>query len=211
MHGFVRDNIKTMILIGIDEVGRGPLAGPVAVGIFLISKKNKNHKEIKSLFKVAQDSKKLTAQKREEIFKKIKKAEKDNILRYVVRYESSKVIDTRGISVAIRLCIEKGLKELKVKPKETKVFLDGGLKAPNEFIFQKTIIKGDQKEKIISLASIVAKVSRDSLMNRLSKKYPKYSFEVHKGYGTKLHRQAIKKYGASPHHRLSFCKNITKS
>jgi ribonuclease HII len=115
------------------------------------------------------------------------------------------VIDKKGISFAIKSCIEKAFKELKLKPQETKVFLDGGLKAPRDFVFQETIIKGDDKILAISLASITAKVSRDNFMEKLSKKYPSYGFEVHKGYGTEKHRKAIKKYGLSGYHRISFC------
>ena len=96
------------------------------------------------------------------------------------------------------------MKKLNVNPKQTQIFLDGGLKAPKEFIFQKTIIRGDDKKMVISLASIVAKVSRDALMSRLSKKYPKYGFEFHKGYGTAKHRLAIRQNGLSPVHRKTF-------
>ncbi len=190
-------------IVGVDEVGRGPLAGPVAVGVFLFPVVKE--KEIKEIFKSARDSKKLTAKKREEIFQKIKKERRNHILRYVVRYESNKTIDKKGISFAIKSCIEKAFKKLKLKPKETKVFLDGGLKAPREFVFQETIIKGDDKILAISLASITAKVSRDNLMEKLGKKSPSYGFGVHKGYGTENHRKAIKKYGLSRYHRVSFC------
>ena len=86
--------------------------------------------------------------------------------------------------------------------------LDGGLKVPIEFKNQKTIIKGDEKERIIAWASILAKVSRDNLMVKASKKFPEYSFGLHKGYGTQKHREAIKKYGTSDFHRKSFCKKI---
>lgn len=90
----------------------------------------------------------------------------------------------------------------------TKIRLDGSLKAPAEYENQKTIIKGDEKDVFIACASIVAKVSRDALMVRLAKKYSKYKFEIHKGYGTLLHRSLIKKHGLSPLHRRSFCGNI---
>jgi ribonuclease HII len=93
-----------------------------------------------------------------------------------------------------------------------KVLLDGGLRAPNEFTYQETIIKGDQKEKVIGLASILAKVTRDRYMDRLGKRpeYQKYGFTVHKGYGTKDHRQAIQKHGCTDIHRVTYCKNIIK-
>ena len=93
-------------------------------------------------------------------------------------------------------------------PQTCLVLLDGGLKAPREFIYQKTIIKGDEKELSISLASIAAKVTRDAYMTKLAKKYPAYGFEIHKGYGTKKHREAIKKHGPSEVHRMSFLGRI---
>lgn len=113
-----------------------------------------------------------------------------------------------GISKAIKNCLEKSLKKLNVKPHECQVLLDGGLKAPSIYKNQKTIIKGDEKEWAIAFASIVAKVSRDTLMCRLAKKYPKYCFEIHKGYGTKKHCELIRKYGLSGEHRKCFCKNF---
>ena len=193
-------------IVGIDEVGRGPLAGPVAVGAVCVS--DDILPKLKKFFAGARDSKKLSVKKREEIFKKIKKAQKSGIIRYIVRYENAKVIDKIRINEAIRSCIAKCLKNLKINPKNTQVFLDGGLKAPKKFVFQKTIIGGDDKKMIISLASIVAKVSRDTLMCRLSKKFPKYGFEMHKGYGTRNHRLAIKKSGLSDIHRKTFRRNL---
>jgi len=197
-------------IVGIDEVGRGPLAGPVAVGVFIIEEKNLKIKEVKDLLKISNDSKKLSPQKREEIFNIVKKLNKNNILRYIVRYESAKFIDKKGINVAISSCIKKGLNKLKVLPNETQIFLDGGLKAEEKFIYQKTIIKGDMKNKMISLASIVAKVSRDKIMVKIAKKYPKYGFEIHKGYGTSKHRLAMRKHGLSELHRVSFCRRIVQ-
>jgi ribonuclease HII len=190
-------------IIGIDEVGRGPLAGPVAIGAFKMPADfdGKNFGKIK-------DSKKLTPEKREEIDKKLKKLKKEKIVDFFVCFQSAKQIDKLGLSKAIRNCIESGMKKLKVKPKECLVLLDGGLKAPKIFKNQKTIIKGDEKERAIAFASIVAKVSRDALMCRLAKKYPEYCFEIHKGYGTKKHRDLIAKYGLSAEHRRSFCRKF---
>ncbi len=190
-------------VVGIDEVGRGPLAGPVAVCAFKmpVGFNTKGFGPLK-------DSKKLTAQKREKFFALLEKLKKNKKVDYSVCYESAKRIDKIGISRAIKNCLEKSLKNLNVKPAECKVLLDGGLKAPAKFKNQKTIIKGDEKERAIACASIVAKVSRDALMRKLGKKYLKYGFEIHKGYGTKMHRSAIKKYGFSPEHRQYFCKNI---
>ena len=209
---------KPKYIIGIDEVGRGPLAGPVAVCAF----------KMPILFNVKQfgkrrDSKKLTPEKREEIFCVLKKlrgnprggasayrGSTSGILGidYCVSYESAKKIDAIGISRAIKNCLEKSLKKLNVKPHECQVLLDGGLKAPSIYKNQKTIIKGDEKEWAIAFASIVAKVSRDALMCRLAKKYPKYCFEIHKGYGTKKHCELIRKCGLSNEHRKCFCKNF---
>ncbi len=190
-------------VVGIDEVGRGPLAGPVAVCTFKMPVKF-NAKS----FGVLKDSKKLTPIKREEIFDRLKTLKKEKRVDYFVSYESAKRIDTIGLSKAIKNCLKKSLTKLKVKPKECLVLLDGGLKAPEKYKNQKTIIKGDEKERSIAFASIVAKVSRDSLMCKLAKKYSKYCFEIHKGYGTKKHCEAIKKNGLSAEHRKSFCKNF---
>ena len=207
-------SIKT--IIGIDEVGRGPLAGPVLVGAVCVEIGNikvKNRQvtnssdislELKKFFRGARDSKKLSAKKREEIFQKIKQAGKFNLLQYIVINRGARIVDKIGINAAIVDCIAECLKKLKVRPKKSFIFLDGGLQAPKKFIFQKTIIGGDDKKMIISLASIVAKVSRDALMSRLAKKFPRYGFEVHKGYGTKKHRKAIKKFGVSSIHRKTW-------
>ncbi len=189
-------------LIGIDEAGRGPLAGPVAVGIVCIP----TDKRKPSLLKEARDSKKISETKREIIFKKAVDLKKEGQISFTVSMVHADTIYRIGITRAIRLCITRGLKRMNVDPKETQVLLDGSLKAPNEFEYQKTIIKGDQKEKIISLASILAKVTRDRLMKRMVKKYPGYDFDIHKGYGTAKHLASIKKNGITPIHRKTFCK-----
>ncbi|MSU45112.1 MAG: ribonuclease HII [Candidatus Zambryskibacteria bacterium] len=192
-------------IVGIDEVGRGPLAGPVTICIvacgYEIYKKLKKDKRLPPLGK---DSKKLKASDR------LKYAETLNYIGvpYVVVHVSSKIIDKKGISFSIRRAINTGLEKLKLDPNNCKVLLDGGLRAPLEFKNQTTIIKGDEKERIIAWASILAKVSRDSLMVKLSKKYPQYGLEKHKGYGTLEHRQAVQKYGFSDIHRKTFCKKF---
>lgn len=199
---------KFQYLIGIDEVGRGPLAGPVAVGAFLISVSKIKSLQDKGFFKGIKDSKKLNEKKREEWLGKMQEFKEKGDLDYHISFVSNKVIDKKGISHCLRLAIRESLKKLKANPLKSKVLLDGGLKAPNEFIYQKTIIKGDEKEPIISLASIAAKVARDRKMIAYSKKFPQYGFEIHKGYGTLHHRKKIKKYGFCEIHRKSFCKNI---
>jgi ribonuclease HII len=200
----IQKNIK--YIIGIDEVGRGPLAGPVAIGAFKMSADFDG-----KYFGKIKDSKKLTPEKREVIAEKLQKLKKDKIVDFFVCFQSAKQIDKIGLSKAIKNCIESGFKKLKVKPEECLVLLDGGLKAPKKYKNQKTIIKGDEKERAIAFASIVAKVKRDALMCKLAKKYPEYLFEVHKGYGTKKHRELIKKHGLSAEHRKYFCKNIFNS
>ncbi len=215
-------------IVGIDEVGRGPLAGPVAVCAFKIpikfnmpklikliqykkSKKTFLPRQIDSLFDWGgkiKDSKKLTPDKREDIFDKLKILKKEKIVDYFVCYESAKRIDKIGLSKAVKSCLDRAIGKLKLNPEKCLVLLDGGLKAPEKFKNQKTIIKGDEKERAIAFASIVAKVSRDALMRKLSKKYPKYSFEVHKGYGTKKHCESIRKNGLCSEHRKCFCRNF---
>lgn len=185
-------------IVGIDEAGRGPLAGPVAVGAVRI-----NADFNKRFFKGIKDSKKLTEKKREAWFKLVNKKKKEGQIDFAVSLISEKIIDKKGIVQAINLGINKCLVKLKIS-KDSKIFLDGGIKAPADFIYQKTIIKGDEKVSVISLASICAKVTRDRYMVRLSKKYPKYGFDIHKGYGTLMHRKNIKKHGSSKVHRKSF-------
>lgn len=183
-------------MIGIDEAGRGPLAGPVAVGIVLAPKGF----SIRKAFPGVADSKKLSEKKREHVFALLKQ---HSSVRYLVVFASAKQIDRVGIAKAIGQLVTKGIRTIAPDATTVRVLLDGSLKAPAEYR-QKTIIRGDASEPIISLASIAAKVSRDRLMQKLAKKYPEYGFEIHKGYGTRAHYAALKKYGASPIHRRSF-------
>ena len=109
-----------------------------------------------------------------------------------------------GLSHCIKKAVRNVLDELATNPLEVEVRLDGSLFAPREFVFQRTIIKGDEKEPIISAASIIAKVTRDKMMEEFAREYPLYGFEEHKGYGTAAHKKAIRAYGATPIHRKSF-------
>lgn len=189
-------------IVGVDEAGRGPLAGPVSVGVVSIPIKTK------LLFEGLTDSKKLSEKRREEWFQKIQEWNREGKLQYAVSLVSSSIIDKKGIVFAINLGMSRCVRKLGINPKRTLVLLDGSLHAPKEFLHQRTIIKGDEKISVISLASIVAKVTRDRYMVKLAMKYPEYAFDVHKGYGTFIHRMAIKKSGISKIHRKTFLRNI---
>lgn len=203
-------------IIGIDEVGRGPIAGPVAVCALAIYKNKlfyKNGKYTMVHFKNFKDSKKLSATQREKWLEKINIEKEKGNISYKVSFQSNKVIDKKGIVFAINKCLSDSLNSLNqpscradINPKSSLVLLDGGLRAPTEYINQKTIIKGDEKELVIALASIVAKVTRDALMVKLAAKYPGYGLEKHKGYGTALHYKALKNKGISAIHRKSYLK-----
>ncbi len=197
---------SSKFIVGIDEVGRGPLAGPVTVCVVACEEKTyKILRRNKLLPKGGKDSKKLKAHEREKFEKALKLLAKGNKISFSVQHVSNKIIDTKGISFSIKKALSRGISRLRIT-EESLVLLDGGLKAPQEFKFQKTIIRGDEKEKIIAWASILAKVSRDSLMRKIAKKLPQYGFEEHKGYGTLQHRKALRKHGLSPMHRLTFCR-----
>lgn len=215
---------KFKYIVGIDEVGRGPLAGPVAVCACLIPyhggiqnsyKKflSKYKKEIKNLGLAAlngKDSKKLTEAKRDAW----KSFLSGTHARFAYAHMSAGDIDKKGIANCIRRLIQKNLKKLAAvtdcEESELLVLLDGGLKAPAAFAHQKTIIKGDEKELVVGLASIYAKVSRDAYMKKASKndQFTPYDFHIHKGYGTLSHRIAIKRHGLSSLHRKSFCTRL---
>jgi ribonuclease HII len=188
--------------IGIDEAGRGPLAGPVSIGAVKLGKAF-NTKLLTTLR--GKDSKKLSEKDREIWFTSIKEWKKNGHLDFHVALVSHTIIDQYGISYAIKKGIKECLRKVKADGEVTLILLDGSLKAPEEFLNQKTIIKGDEKETIIGLASIAAKVTRDAYMKRIARKYPLYNFEVHKGYGTRNHSENIKKYGLSEIHRKTFC------
>lgn len=190
-------------IVGIDEAGRGPLAGPVSIGVVILTSECK-----KKFFKGIKDSKKLSKGERELWFEKACDAQLAGLLNFKVALVSENIIDKHGIMEAIRRGMRQCLKGLEV-PHHAHIFLDGALYAPKEFRHQKTIIKGDEKIAIISLASICAKVTRDKYMIKLSKKYPEYGFDVHKGYGTKMHRDGIKEHGLSKVHRKTFVHNLT--
>lgn len=198
--------MKYRYIIGVDEVGRGPLAGPVTVGVVCVPV-DFNMDFLKGI----KDSKKLSPQKRKEWQKKVKNLN-NKFLQFSISSVSAEIIDKIGINQAITKAINRSLKKilgiLNKNPKDFMVLLDGGLRVPKEYIFQKTIIKGDEKEPIIALASIFAKIHRDTKMERFSKIYQNYGFEKHKGYGTSTHLLQIRKLGMSPIHRRSFLKKF---
>jgi ribonuclease HII len=191
-------------IVGIDEAGRGPLAGPVAIGAVKIGPEFKKQK----FFKGIEDSKKLSLSDRELWFELATEARRRGELNFTVALVSEKIIDKHGINYAISLGIKRCLTALGAT-KDMQVFLDGGIKAPEKFEHQLTVIKGDEKIPVISLASIMAKVVRDRKMVKLAKKFPRFGFDVHKGYGTKFHREAILKYGSTDIHRRSFLTKLT--
>ena len=193
--------MKPKFIIGIDEVGRGPLAGPMTVCAVVIpaSFDKKKIKEVR-------DSKKLREKNREEWYRKAREWKRNGEINYFIRSISAKKIDEIGIARATRYLVGRVLQ--KVEEKNTTILLDGLLYAPKRFKKQKTIIHGDAIEPVISFASVIAKVFRDRKMKRLAKIYPQYGFDKHVRYGTAMHYKAIKKYGLTPEHRRSFLKNL---
>ena len=191
--------------VGVDEAGRGPLAGPVAVGVARVPAGFDW-----ALVPGVGDSKQLQAEDREAIFRLTWQLRLQGELCWSVALVGASVIDKRGIVPAIALAMRRALERAAPEPHTCQVLLDGALVAPPRYKSQATIIKGDATEPAIGLASILAKVTRDRYMIKLSsdQPYSKYSFDVHKGYGTQAHRQCIRAYGLSPEHRKTYCKNI---
>ncbi|OGG94243.1 hypothetical protein A3G63_03235 [Candidatus Kaiserbacteria bacterium RIFCSPLOWO2_12_FULL_52_8] len=186
-------------ILGVDEAGRGPLAGPVAVGVVAVPEGF----DVAIEFPGGKDSKKLSEKKREKIFGMLESRVAGGDARFVVEFSSAAIIDERGISHAVREALNRGVNALAPDAALVEIVLDGSLKAPPEYK-QKTIINGDDLVPIISLASIAAKVTRDRLMTKLAKQYPAYGLEKHKGYGTRAHYEALKLHGPSAIHRRSF-------
>ena len=192
-------------LIGVDEAGRGPLAGPISLGAVAIPVKY--YRAARKLFRTIKNSKHLSLAQRERWYKLMLRGKQAGRLTFACAYSSNVMIDKRGISWATRSALRRAIHKLDYPPTCSKVRLDGSLKAPAEYRHQTTIIKGDEKEMIIAMASIVAKVRRDRLIKHLAPKYPGYNLETHVGYGTEAHYRALKKLGPSPIHRLTFLQN----
>lgn len=181
-------------ICGVDEAGRGPLAGPVCAAAVILPEG--------AVIEGLDDSKKLTEKKRERLYDIIK----ETAIAYSVAYGTLEEIETVNILEATYLAMNRAIEGLTVKPDFA--LIDGnrvprGIKIPCE-----TIVKGDSKSMSVAAASVLAKVTRDRLMLEYDKKYPEYNFKKHKGYGTKEHTELIKQYGPCEIHRLSFLKNI---
>ena len=180
-------------IAGVDEAGRGPLAGPVYAAAVILKED--------ALIDGINDSKKLSEKKREELYDKII----ENSIAYSVYSVDEKVIDEVNILNATHMAMNGAVDNLSTKADY--VLIDGNsiknMETPHE-----TVVKGDAKSISIAAASILAKVSRDRYITEISEKYPEYGFEKHKGYGTKVHNEAILKYGPSPIHRKTFLKKL---
>lgn len=181
------------LVCGVDEAGRGPLAGPVCAAAVILPP----HIEIPGL----NDSKKLTDKRRRELFPIIQ----SSALAYGIAFADNREIDEINILQATYLAMERALSMLKIKPE---IALIDGNRAKDFGIPVETVVKGDARSASIAAASILAKVTRDDLMLEMANKYPQYSFEVHKGYGTKAHYAALERNGPCEIHRMSFLKKL---
>ena len=181
-------------ICGVDEAGRGPLAGPVCAAAVILP--------TDAVIEGLDDSKKLSEKKRERLYEEIT----EKAIAYCVAYGTLEEIETLNILEATFLAMNRAVDGLKIKPDFA--LIDGnrvpkGIKIPCA-----TVVKGDSKSMSVAAASVLAKVTRDRLMLTYDGKYPQYNFKKHKGYGTKEHTLLIQQYGPSPIHRLSFLKNI---
>lgn len=184
---------KIRVICGVDEAGRGPLAGPVCAAAVILPK----DLELPGLT----DSKKLTDRKRRELFPLIQ----EHAVAYGIGFATEQEIDEINILQATFLAMQRALDQLAVMPD---LALIDGNREKNFGIPVKTVIKGDSLSANIAAASILAKVSRDNLMVELAETYPQYGFEIHKGYGTKAHYAALREFGPSPIHRMTFLKKF---
>lgn len=182
------------VICGVDEAGRGPLAGPVYAAAVIL----KNGEIIEG----ANDSKKLSEKRREFLFEVIR----EKAVAYNYAFASEEEIDRLNILNATHLAMKRAVEGLSVKPDI--ILIDGNTSPKDLDISVKTIIGGDALSMSIACASIVAKVTRDRCMKTLDEQYPLYELGRHKGYGTKIHIEKIKKFGASPIHRKSFLRKI---
>lgn len=189
-------NSGVQCICGIDEAGRGPLAGPVVVAAAIMTRN--------SMIEGVNDSKKVSEKKRGELYEIITR----EAIAYGVGIIDQKEIDRINILNATKEGLTMAVKELSVRP--DLIIVDALTKIDTDGIAYRSIVKGDAKCYSISAASIIAKVTRDRIMRQWDEVYPQYGFAKHKGYGTAEHIAAIKEYGLCPLHRLSFVKNIVK-
>ena len=180
-------------ICGIDEAGRGPLAGPVCAAAVILP----DHLEIPGL----NDSKKLSDKKRRELFPIIK----EQAVAYGIAFASEQEIDEINILQATFLAMQRAIDQLTVKPD---LALIDGNREKDFGVPVKTVVKGDSLSLNIAAASVLAKVTRDDIMTEMAQQYPKYSFDIHKGYGTKAHYAALTQHGPSPIHRMTFLKKF---
>ncbi|MBQ9168727.1 MAG: ribonuclease HII [Oscillospiraceae bacterium] len=180
-------------ICGVDEAGRGPLAGPVCAAAVILPP----HLEIARL----NDSKKLTDKRRRELMPIIK----EQAIAYGIAFATEQEIDELNILQATFLAMERALLQLNVRPD---IALIDGNREKDFGLPVQTVVHGDSRSANIAAASVLAKVTRDDLMLEMAEKYPEYQFEVHKGYGTKKHYEALTAHGPSPIHRMSFLKKF---
>lgn len=189
----IEDSLRLHLVCGVDEAGRGPLAGPVCAAAVILPE----HLLIPGLT----DSKKLTDKKRRELFPLIQ----EQAVSYGIGFASEAEIDEKNILQATFLAMRRALDQLSVRPE---LALIDGNRETDFGVPVKTVIKGDSLSANIAAASILAKVTRDDLMLEMAKLYPEYGFDIHKGYGTKAHYEALRCYGPCPIHRKSFLKKF---
>lgn len=180
---------------GVDEAGRGPLAGPVCAAAVILPEN--------TVIEGVNDSKKLSEKRRESLFEVIK----STAVSYCIAYATVEEIESLNILNATMLAMKRAVEGLDVK--SDYAMIDGN-RMPDLSIDGECIVKGDAKSMSIACASILAKVSRDRLLYEYAKEYPQYHFDKHKGYGTKVHVEALKEYGPCPYHRMSFLGKILK-
>jgi ribonuclease HII len=180
-------------ICGVDEAGRGPLAGPVCAAAVILP--------AGLVIPGLDDSKKLTDKRRRELFPVIQ----ENALAYGIAFASHEEIDQINILQATFLAMERALSQLKICPD---LALIDGNRQKDFGINVETVVKGDSRSANIAAASVLAKVTRDIYMEEMAQQYPQYGFEIHKGYGTKAHYEALRQYGPSPIHRMTFLKKF---
>lgn len=183
------------LIAGVDEVGRGPLAGPVCVACVMMP--------LDDIIEGVDDSKKISEKKRELLAEQIK----EKAICYTVEMIDEETIDKINILEATKLAMKRSIEKMTIKPDVVLVDAISKLDVNTNI---RGIIKGDALSYSVGCASILAKVTRDNLMTELAKEYPVYGFEKHKGYGTKAHIEAIKEHGPCVYHRLSFLKFLDK-